>query len=61
MTTKVTITNDNQGAPYADWAVELVDPDGTTVIATLQPGESSQNIYLWHDGRELRIREKPKT
>lgn len=59
MTTKVTITNDNQGAPYADWDVELIDPDGS-VIATLKPGESSQNTYLWHDGRELRIREKPK-
>lgn len=59
MTTKVTITNDNQGAPYADWDVELVGPDGV-VIATLKPGESSQNTYLWHDGRELSIREKPK-
>jgi hypothetical protein len=56
MTTKVTIKNENQ-LPYADWDVEVVGPDGI-VIATLKPGESSQNTYLWHDGRALVIREK---
>lgn len=58
MTTKVTVTNDNQGAPYADWEVELVLSDGT-VVHTLKPGES-HDMSLWHDGRALTVREKPK-
>lgn len=58
MTTRVTVTNDNQGAPHADWDVEVVDPSGT-VVATLKPGESHTNT-LWHDGRALMVREVPK-
>jgi hypothetical protein len=57
MTTKVTIKNENQGAPYADWDVELVADD--QVIATLKPGEST-DTHLWHDGRALIVREKAK-
>jgi len=58
MTTKITITNDNQGEPWADWDVEVVI-DGK-VEQTLRPGESSTNLYLWHDGRSLQVREKVK-
>lgn len=58
MTTKVTVTNNNQGAPYADWDVELVLPDGT-VERVLKPGESHE-IYLWHDGKALTVREVKK-
>jgi len=57
MTTKVTVKNENQGAPYADWSVELI-ADGK-VIATLKPGEST-DTSLWHDGRSLEVREKAK-
>ena len=59
VTTKVTVKNDNQGAPYADWDVELVLPDGK-VEKVLKPGESGE-IYLWHDGKALSVREVPKT
>jgi hypothetical protein len=59
VTTKVTIKNDNQGAPYAEWDVELVLPDGT-LECTLKPGESHE-VWLWHDGRALSVREKPKS
>lgn len=58
MTTRVTVKNENQGAPYADWDVELVLPDGT-IERTLKPGESAE-VYLWHDGRALSVREVPK-
>lgn len=58
MTTKVTIKNDNYGAPYADWDVELILPDGV-LERTLRPGESHE-VYLWHDGKALQVREKPK-
>jgi hypothetical protein len=58
MTTKVTVKNENQGAPYADWDVELVGPGGE-IVATLKPGESA-DTSLWHDGRALTVREKPK-
>jgi hypothetical protein len=58
MTTKVTVKNENQGAPYADWDVELVMPDGS-VAHTLKPGES-QDVSLWHDGQALTVREKAK-
>lgn len=58
MTTIVTVKNGNQGPPYADWDVELILPDGT-IEATLKPGESHE-VWLWHDGKELRVREKSK-
>jgi len=58
MTTKVTVKNENQGAPYADWDVELVLPDGK-IAKTLKPGESGE-VYLWHDGQALSVREVPK-
>lgn len=58
MTTKVTVKNENQGAPYADWDVELVNPDGS-IVKTLKPGESGE-VYLWHDGKSLSVREVPK-
>lgn len=58
MTTKVTVKNDNQGAPYSDWDVELILPDGT-IEKTLKPGESAE-VYLWHDGKALGVREVPK-
>lgn len=58
MTTKVTIKNENQGAPYADWDVEVVI-DGK-VTHTLKPGEATTDTYLWHDGRSLEVREKVK-
>lgn len=57
MTTLVTVTNKNQGAPFADWDVELVI-DGK-VEHTLKPGES-KSVTLWHDGRELAVREKQR-
>jgi len=57
MTTKVTIKNENR-VPYADWDVELVLPDGS-IERTLKPGESHE-VYLWHDGKSLSVREKPK-
>lgn len=56
MTTKVTVKNENQGAPYADWDVELVFPEGE--IVKLKPGQSAE-LNLWHDGRALTVREKP--
>lgn len=55
MTTRITIKNENQGKPYADWDVEVIAPDGS-VVATLKPGESFSD-YLWHDGRALSVRE----
>lgn len=58
MTTRVTVKNENQGAPYADWDVEIVKPDGT-IERTLKPGESAE-VWLWHDGKEHTIREKAK-
>lgn len=58
MTTKVTVKNDNAGAPYADWDVEVVLPDGT-VEKVLKPGESHET-YLWHGGKETLLREVPK-
>lgn len=57
MTTKVKITNENHGAPFADWSV-AVSGDGVSLV--LAPGESEE-VYLWHDGRELKIREIPKS
>jgi hypothetical protein len=57
MTTRVTIKNENQGAPYADWDVE-VSYEGH-VQHTLKPGEQ-HDFHLWHDGRSLTVREKPK-
>ena len=58
MTTKVTVKNENQGHPYAGWDVELILPNGV-VEATLKPGESHE-VYLWGDGKDLRVREKSK-
>lgn len=57
MTTQVSIKNENQGAPFADWSVELL-VDGS-VVHTLEPGASHQ-LSLWHDGKELTVREKKK-
>ena len=57
MTTRVTIKNENQGAPYADWDVEVVI-DGK-VEHTIKPGESVEQT-LWHDGRAFSVREKAK-
>ncbi len=57
MTTKVTIKNENQGAPYADWDIGVAH--GTEPATVLKPGES-KDFSMWHDGRELRVWEIPK-
>lgn len=58
MTTSVTIKNNNQGAPYADWDVEILKPDGERDVL-LKPGQAA-TIYLWHDGKAATVREVPK-
>lgn len=57
MTTRVTVKNENQGHPYADWDVEVWAQG--VLIETLAPGESHE-FTLWHDGRALEVHEKVK-
>lgn len=59
MTTRVTVTNANQGAPYADWNVEVGADSSGSQPQILKPGEST-TVNLWHDGSALSVREVPK-
>jgi len=63
MTTHVTVTNMNEGLPFADWSIVVQYEDANTAsratATTLKPGESGE-FDLWHDGRALMIRELPK-
>jgi len=55
MTTRVTIKNENV-VPYAQWNVSIQFPDGHKI--ELKPQESITET-LWHDGRELAVKEVP--
>lgn len=59
MTTRVTVTNGNHGAPYADWDVEVGADSSGSPPQILKPGESA-TVTLWHDGSALSVREVPK-
>lgn len=59
MTTRVTVKNENQGAPYADWDVEVGPDSSASPPQILKPGEST-TVNLWHDGQALCVREVPK-
>lgn len=59
MTTRVTVTNENQGTPYADWDVEVGPDSSGSSLQVLKPGESA-TVTLWHDGSALSVREVPK-